>query len=66
MSAFFSELWISLADPPVISTVSFRKRASEAFQLLVLIAARKMKTSETLLAFRLKKTEAGSGLKGRV
>lgn len=45
---------MSLADPPVISTVSFRKMASEEFQLLALIMARKMKTSETLLAFRLK------------
>lgn len=45
---------MSLADHPGINTVSFKKMASKEFQLLELIMERKMKTSETLLAFSLK------------
>lgn len=48
----------SLAAHPVRHTASFRKMASKESQLLELIMERKMKMSEPLLAFGLKK---GSG-----
>lgn len=39
-----------LPPAPMIRAESLRRMASEEFQLLVLIMARKMTTSETLLA----------------